>query len=120
MMKLKPCPFCECVDDWVSVEDKLPNARQAVLICVADGGIYKAVLLPYAALPCAHWQEMSDANRYFEDDFVTHWRPLPEPPQKKQPKDKIIKDLIVVIRATLFDIKKLCEALEAMAAAEMQ
>ena len=114
--------------DWISVEDGLPSCGQSVLIQAVDGSIYKAIFLPHCIRPHTHWQEISNTIRYFADDFVASWQILPEPPQGKSPKDKIIQDLIdeawgalawingtvqLSDRARAYKVKKLSEALEA-------
>lgn len=56
---------------WVSVEDRLPERGKHVLLCfevISSGDRYV----------CDNW---GDYSSIFIGDFVTHWKPLPEPPK---------------------------------------
>jgi hypothetical protein len=47
--------------EWISVEDRLPEEGEHILVCYSDGWI------------CDQYTPF--------DDGVTHWMPLPEPPK---------------------------------------
>ncbi len=76
---------------WISVEDRLPESDDAVLICQA--GAANEYSYPYTfedSIEVAFFShpkwflEDWDDDRFGKDDFllegVTHWMPLPEPP----------------------------------------
>lgn len=60
------------VTDWVSVEDRLPEKNVPVLVWEKQGFAYVDRL----EAECA-WQIASTHHA-----IVTHWRPLPEPPEE--------------------------------------
>ena len=61
---------------WISVEERLPNDGEEVLVWV-DGGI----------LDVGIWSKRDkgwvDASSLQQAFGVTHWMPLPEPPTKE-------------------------------------
>ena len=62
--------------NWINVEDRLPDMHQYVLIWTTD---YDDE--PIANL--AHWNGEDEGflvNGGHRDNDVTHWMPLPEPP----------------------------------------
>ena len=68
---------------WISVEDELPEDSKSVI----------------AGSLSAQWSQQaycSHGNWYLEDEsalnFVTHWQPLPEPPEKKWKENDMEKD----------------------------
>ena len=59
------------VQEWISVEDRLPEDDEIVIICTDDNFIYAGELI---------------GDTWFLDNdswtaTVTHWMPLPEPPK---------------------------------------
>lgn len=69
-------------NEWVSVEDRLPEDRQIVLFHQKDGFIYCAEhLAGVKDLPPA-WLIDNDS---WEGENITHWMALPEPPDSCQP-----------------------------------
>ena len=52
--------------EWVSVDDRLPEKPMPCLVYVEHYGIY-----------------VSFYNEGFYTKYVTHWMPLPEPPKMK-------------------------------------
>ena len=64
------------MSEWISVEDKLPQEKVRVLLFDNGGfGIMSG------RLGSAGWYLEGDLDKYAN---VTHWMPLPEPPE--QPK----------------------------------
>ena len=62
---------------WISVEDELPEKGVAVLICTQWRTIYTCRLPVILAM---NSREDSDLTKH---ERVTHWMPLPEPPEDK-------------------------------------
>lgn len=59
---------------WVSVEDRLPENDSQYIAWVGE----RALTLFYC--DDGYWCEHYDGACYAE--FVTHWMPLPEPPEQ--------------------------------------
>ncbi len=65
------------MSEWIKVEDKLPNDAQLVLFRLAhraktEKGIYLAGCGTFETEYCCDW---------YSPDDVTHWMPLPQPPE---------------------------------------
>lgn len=63
-------------DKWMRVEDGLPNTTQEVNICIWGQFTGTAVYNDETA------EFVSDRLENYSSDTVTHWMPLPEPPQE--------------------------------------
>ena len=67
-------------DKWISIEDKLPEKNNEVLI--TDGySVWGGFSREYSQNEegwC--WFDNSEEG-YFNTDEITHWMPLPEPPK---------------------------------------
>jgi len=64
------------MNEWISVEDSSPNMGEVVLIFGADEYPIPAYRTNHPVKP--RW------NDYASDEWVTgvtHWMPLPEPPE---------------------------------------
>ena len=88
------------VPRWISVEERLPEGEDPVLILVKETehyGLNKDKSKVYHCQYLAYWDDeewyttwcngcrkISDtAKEPYEDDYeVTHWMPLPEPPEE--------------------------------------
>jgi hypothetical protein len=61
-------------DEWISVEERLPESRKFVIACDEYGNVGEA----YFYKRDRKFEWVDDGERA----FVTHWMPLPEPPMK--------------------------------------
>lgn len=59
--------------EWISVEDRLPENDVEILISRTDGEIYLAV-----HQDDGRWYDSSEGS---DVKFITHWMPLPLPPE---------------------------------------
>ncbi len=57
--------------EWISVKDRLPDAETAVLVCNERGEIFSS----WAGDVDVFWFSFEE-----DDNRVTHWQQLPEPP----------------------------------------
>ena len=57
------------VQEWISVDDRLPEDSATVLVCHKNG------LVTTNAWLGAHWWFKDERNP------ITHWMPLPQPPK---------------------------------------
>lgn len=62
------------MSDWISVKDRLPEPLEDVLVCYAGGIV--GIDWVY------HDMRFAYENIY---GGVTHWMPLPEPPEEDRP-----------------------------------
>ena len=62
---------------WIPVTERLPEAREVVLVCGKRGGVYTAEHNRNALRPGSFWK-LNSKNHHCEP---THWMPLPEPPK---------------------------------------
>ena len=74
---------------WISVEEELPELHQRVLTWTTDADDEFFVWM-------AHWNgegknEGFIATNGYRDKDVTHWMPLPEPPEDSMTVDELIK-----------------------------
>jgi hypothetical protein len=60
---------------WISVEDRLPEIADTVIVYIQNGVIDIAW-----RTPGGNWDTYS--GRFFKDDKITHWMPLPKPPKE--------------------------------------
>ena len=58
---------------WISVEDRLPEEKESVLVHYTDGW------MPIAFLLDGKWHQSGGETSWLS---VTHWMPLPEPPKE--------------------------------------
>lgn len=62
------------VDRWISVNNKLPEQDEKVLVLTKDKDIMTMI---YKVIPF-RWYKPKFGG--FDKDYVTHWKPLPELP----------------------------------------
>lgn len=68
------------VGEWVSVDDRLPEASCECLVATAVGGVY---LVNYShRYKAFNATDELNGNKYAMHS-VTHWMPLPSPPETK-------------------------------------
>lgn len=69
------------MNNWISVEDRLPEEKVNVLVAGyaynKPGGEYWQSI---GARYDGRWVEDAEDVGYWEKHPVTHWQPLPEPP----------------------------------------
>ena len=65
------------VQEWISVKNRLPENDQVVLCFMKDKafGTFRVFQWNYI-----DWQ-WNDGNEWFDEKDVTHWMPLPQPPE---------------------------------------
>jgi len=61
--------------DWIDVDDQMPEERVTVLVAIRTPGIPFTIAYHFAHNWHAGFGESVD---------VTHWMPLPEPPEKQK------------------------------------
>jgi|ADGO01.1.fsa_nt_gi Protein of unknown function (DUF551). len=71
--------------EWINIEERLPDNGQEVIIYAPDGGVMGAFFRTWTHVRTG--QLMQAFQDYDNEIFnwwtweVTHWQPLPEPPQ---------------------------------------
>ena len=63
---------------WISVDDELPDKSEAYVVY---SGI---VLVAWYRPGTEQWEMPSGITTKVEDMVVTHWQPLPEPPEESE------------------------------------
>lgn len=72
--------------EWIPVSDRLPNSFESVLVCMPGESPF----------PLVHEGFINDEGEWYSNHFmrdaddVTHWMPIPEPPEEF--KTKYLKD----------------------------
>lgn len=69
---------CEYKDEWISVEERLPEERVRVL-ALPKG-------YPFYLIREADWEEYTNKNKEWFKEIFTHWMPLPSLPQPPKTK----------------------------------
>lgn len=62
---------------WVSVKERLPDNEQWVLCFMENEEFGKFRVFQWSYID---WQ-WNDGNEWYDEEDVTHWMPLPEPPK---------------------------------------
>ena len=66
--------------EWISVEERLPEENGRYLVCVNVSHLAFTNLTIIAVM---EYGKKHGFYLYSEDEPVTHWMPLPEPPKMK-------------------------------------
>lgn len=98
---IEQAPVVDAMPRWISVEERLPEGEDPVLILVKETehyGLHKEKSKVYYCQYLAYWDDeewyttwcngcrkiTDTANEPNADDYeVTHWMPLPEPPKEE-------------------------------------
>ncbi len=70
----------EFENPWISVENRLPLDTKTVLAWVPNNLCHYMVTLR----PNGEWSSWQGDYRYWWCDEITHWMPLPEPPEDEK------------------------------------
>ena len=68
--------------EWISVKDRLPKSNQEVL--VYRGGHIGDLMNVYIYVGNDKWEDEYGYWSVTDDEGITHWMPLPEPPTEKE------------------------------------
>ena len=63
--------------EWISVKDRLPEAFQEVIVCRESRQAKTTVIVEQGQLTVNGWWKVYGTRT----KAVTHWMPLPEPPE---------------------------------------
>ncbi len=85
------------MDDWISVKDKWPQAYDYVLVYAGDGAPCPMGIARYDD---NNWQPLDsfigacfgDVSFEYDSEDITHWMPLPSPPNHIVHSDKKVED----------------------------
>ena len=69
------------MNEWISVEDRLPEYNTKCLVFLPDGHLYNGIHVAYYSDKRNMWVDL-DTTYLF--DHPTHWMPLPAPPAEKE------------------------------------
>ena len=85
--EVKEAPTLTPPNEWVSVEERLPEGNGEYIVtacdegCPAGEGIWYDTVVVFAEYYDGCWT-WNDGTEYDLTDIVTHWMPLPAPPGK--------------------------------------
>ena len=71
------------MNNWISVKDKLPNKEDYYLAYIRDnrGKTRMEMVKLYKWANCFEWSVHYMNSRWKDFNTITHWMPMPEPPQ---------------------------------------
>lgn len=67
-------------DKWISVEGRLPEVDQPIMICAFGKSVGEGVYRGHDGFHHV-WKMYASSGTYWDDE-VTHYMPLPEPPKE--------------------------------------
>lgn len=76
---------------WISVKDRLPDSDGIYIVtacdegCSAGEGIWYDTVVVTAEYYKGGWTWFDGGTEYDLDGIVTHWMPMPEPPEEDKP-----------------------------------
>jgi hypothetical protein len=65
--------------NWIPVTERMPDLHKPVLMWGPDGRVCSGWRSDGGNRPDGYWWP-ADEGGWYEDDEVTHWAELPEPP----------------------------------------
>lgn len=73
------------IDRWISVDDRLPNINERVLVYIPRPDNHNNIEIAYISVgdyDCPYWV-LRDKSQFYSTRFhyISQWMPLPEPPQ---------------------------------------
>ena len=77
-------------NEWVSVEERLPEGNGEYIVtacdegCPVGEGIWYDTVVVFAEYYDGCWT-WNDGTEYDLTDIITHWMPLPAPPDRRPP-----------------------------------
>lgn len=78
-------------NEWVSVEERLPDKHDEYIVCACDEGepiderIWGNTVVVFADYYDGTFTWYEGNREYDISDIVTHWMPLPAPPDRRPP-----------------------------------
>ncbi len=76
-------------NEWVSVEERLPDKHDEYIVCACDEGepiderIWGNTVVVFADYYDGTFTWYEGNREYDISDIVTHWMPLPAPPERR-------------------------------------
>ena len=76
------------VQEWISVDDRLPEEDDNYIVtacdegCSAGEGIWYSTVVVVAEYYKGSWTWYDGGREYSLEGIVTHWMPMPEPPEE--------------------------------------
>ncbi|ABR91764.1 phage-related protein [Janthinobacterium sp. Marseille] len=77
------------MSEWISIKERFPAEKEKVLIFFVESNRWPDFAVAYYVNICGKKSWSVNAvgghewDNYFHDDEITHWMPLPAPPEQK-------------------------------------
>lgn len=69
--------------EWIKCSERMPEVQMEVLYYSCDGligmGVVHSALFTHSAKPLSYIN--NEGYELILDDYITHWQPLPNPPE---------------------------------------